>query len=150
VDTTLSSPSLLHSLRRAITGIIIPACFVGFAAVGARAATAAPSRVSLTEAPLVMRLSKDQFRVAVGINGEQCFPHGCRGAIRYRVLWRTEDGVTRSAIREVSYAVEPNSHRSIAVDRQYLDTAEGEHTTSVVSVSVDVITCRPRVEPRAS
>ena len=126
--------------------IIIPAGLLGFVIVGVRAATPAQSQVSLTQAPLVMRLSKDQFRVAFGINGDRCFPSGCRGSIRYRVIWRTEDGLTRSDIRKVSYAVVPNSRRAITVDRQYFDTAEGEHTTEVVSVSVDLITCRRGVE----
>ena len=30
--------------------------------------------------------------------------------------------------------------RTIAVDRQYFDTAEGQHTTDVVKVRVDAIT----------
>jgi hypothetical protein len=38
--------------------------------------------------------------------------------------------------------VAPRTHRTIAVDRQYFDTAEGQHTTDVVKVSVDAITCR--------
>ncbi len=146
VDNALSRPLWRLSLRQAVTGmIIIPVCLCGSVTAGVRAATpAAQSLVSLTQAPLVMRLSKDQFRVAFGINGDQCFPIGCRGSIRYRVIWRTEDGLTHSEIREVSYAVLPNSRRSITVDRQYFDTAEGEHTTEVVSVSVGLITCRRR------
>jgi hypothetical protein len=37
--------------------------------------------------------------------------------------------------------VSPNASRTIAVDRQYFDTAEGQHTTDVLKVSVDAITC---------
>jgi hypothetical protein len=143
VDNPPSRPSLLRSQRWGI----IPTFLFGCAAVGARAATPSESLVSLTQAPLVMRVSNDQFRVAFGINGDQCFPNGCRGSIRYRVIWSTEDGVIRTEIRKVSYAVVPNSRRSITVDRQYFDTAEGEHTTKIVRVSVDVITCRRGGEP---
>jgi hypothetical protein len=35
----------------------------------------------------------------------------------------------------------PRASRAITVDRQYFDTAEGQHTTDVVKVSVDRITC---------
>jgi hypothetical protein len=112
---------------------------------------AAPSRltVSLSQAPLVMRLSKDEFRIAFGVNGERCFPGGCHGLIRYRVNWRTQDGVNRSELKRVSYAVLPHSRRSITVDRQYFDTAEGEHTTDIVSVSVDRISCEEGAGVRA-
>jgi hypothetical protein len=61
--------------------------------------------------------------------------------IRYRVDWKTPDGTTRSEIRHVNYTVSPNASRTIAVDRQYFDTAEGQHTTDVLKVSVDAITC---------
>ena len=88
-----------------------------------------------------MRISKDEFRVAFGIEGTRCFPVGCRGSIRYRVIWTTEDGLTRSDSRRVNYALSRNSRRSITVDRQYFDTSEGEHTTQVVSVNVETITC---------
>src|SRR6202022_3825822 len=98
--------------------------------------------VSLTQNPLIMRLNKDEFRIAFGINGERCGANGCSGMIRYRVHWKTADGATRSEIKQVSYTVAPRAHRTIAVDRQYFDTAEGQHTTDVVKVSVDAITCR--------
>jgi hypothetical protein len=89
-----------------------------------------------------MRVSKDEFRVAFGIRSVGCAANGCRGAIRYRVNWRAEDGTTRREIREVAYMVAPRSAaRTIAVDRQYFDTAEGAHTTDVLYVTVDRITC---------
>ena len=109
----------------------------------ADAATALPQHVVvLTQDPLIMRLSKDEFRIAFGINGERCGPQGCSGLIRYRVDWKTPDGTTRSEIRHVNYTVSPNASRTIAVDRQYFDTAEGQHTTDVLKVSIDAITCR--------
>jgi hypothetical protein len=89
-----------------------------------------------------MRLNKDEFRIAFGINGERCGDNGCNGIIRYRVEWKTADGTTRSEIKHVNYTVSPRAPRTIAVDRQYFDTAEGQHTTDVVKVSIDAITCR--------
>ncbi len=48
----------------AISGNLFLAC------IAATAAAAANPRVSLTQSPLVMRLSKDEFRIAFGISGE--------------------------------------------------------------------------------
>jgi hypothetical protein len=109
---------------------------------GAGAAPASKHSVSLTQDPLIMRLNKDEFRIAFGINGERCGANGCSGMIRYRVDWKTADGATRSEIKHVNYTVAPRARRTIAVDRQYFDTAEGQHTTDVVKVTVDAITCR--------
>ena len=127
---------------------LIPVYLVALVSVGVSAAAPAQLLVSLTQAPLVMRLSKDEFRIAFGVNGERCFPSGCHGLIRYRVNWRTEDGLTRSEIKRVNYAVSPHARRSITVDRQYFDTAEGEHTTEIVSVSVDRISCHEEAPSR--
>ncbi len=121
---------------------------VALICVAGRLAQATPL-ISLSQSPLVMRLSKDEFRIAFGINGEQCGESGCHGLIRYRVEWRTEGGATRSEVKQVDFAVLPHSGRSIAVDRQYFDTAEGAHTTEVVNVSVDVITCYAGADARS-
>jgi hypothetical protein len=94
----------------------------------------------MNQGPLVMRLSKDKFRIAFSINGERCSPSGCNGVI-YRIDWKTEDGTTRSEIKLVNYTVPPHANRAMTVGRQYLDTAEGAHTTDVIKVSVDKITC---------
>jgi hypothetical protein len=118
---------------------ILPCLFLCGVAVSTPVAS--EPLVSLTQSPLVMRLSKDEFRIAFGINGEHCSPKGCHGSIRYRVHWKTEDGVTRSEVKLVDYTVLAHAGRSIVVDRQYFDTAEGRHTTEVVAVSVDHITC---------
>jgi len=124
---------------------IISLCLIAIATTGAIAsAIAAPASghsASLTQEPVVMRLSKDEFRIAFGINSERCASTGCNGVIHYRVDWKAEDGLTRSESRRVSYAALPSMNRSITVDRQYFDTAEGAHTTDVVKVSVDRITC---------
>jgi hypothetical protein len=114
------------------------------AASGSRATLAAPPAglVLLTGDPVVMRLNKDEFRIVFGIEGKSCAAHGCSGSVRYRVDWKTSDGTTRSERKEVSYIVSPEAARTIAVDRQYLDTGEGAHTVDVVKVRVDTITRR--------
>ena len=119
-------------------------------ACGAGVAAAAERPISLTQEPLVMRLSKDEFRIAFGLKSAQDSPNGCSGVIRYRVDWKTADGATRSEIKRVGYSVSPQARRTIAVDRQYFDTAEGRHTTDVVKVSVDAITCRDGADERAT
>jgi hypothetical protein len=105
--------------------------------------TAAPAlkhSVSLTQEPLVMRLNKDEFRVAFGLDAGRFASNGGNGVISYRVDWKTEDGTARSDIKRVKYTVSPGASRTIAVDQQYFDTAEGAHTTDVVKVSVEKIT----------
>jgi hypothetical protein len=126
----------MKSIKIALSTIVVV-----LPATGARAATASEQSISLTQAPLVMRLSKDEFRIAFGIRAGRSAANGCNGVIRYRVEWKTEDGTTRSEIRRVNYTVPPRTSRSITVDRQYFDTGEGQHTTEVVRVSVDRISC---------
>lgn len=122
---------------------LIPLSLMVMMTLSAAAAPAPrPDRsVSLTQDPLVMRLNKDEFRIAFGINGEHCGDNGCSGIIRYRVDWKTTDGTARTEIKHVHYTVSPHAPRTIAVDRQYFDTAEGQHTTDVVKVRIDAITC---------
>jgi hypothetical protein len=106
-------------------------------------ALAAPPEgaVLLTGDPVVMRLNKDEFRIVFGIDGKNCV-HGCSGSVRYWVDWTASDGTARTEKKEVSYSVAPEAARTIAVDRQYLDTAEGAHTVDTVKVRVDTITRR--------
>jgi hypothetical protein len=130
-----------NSIRTKTAALALIA-MTAMSAASAGTATAVPDHiVVLTQDPLIMRLSKDEFRIAFGINGERCGAQGCSGLIRYRVDWKTPDGVTRSEIRHVNYTVSPNASRTIAVDRQYFDTAEGQHTTDVLKISIDAITC---------
>ena len=126
---------------------MISLSLVAMAALSAGAGAAPPSggHISLTHDPLVMRVNKDEFRIAFGINGERCGANGCSGMIRYRVDWKTPDGTTRTETKHVNYTVSPLANRTIAVDRQYFDTAEGQHTTDVVRVSIDAITCSERL-----
>ncbi len=122
---------------------------IGLTTLGAAGISSAAKRaVTLTQDPLVMRLSKDEFRIAFGINADRSAPNGCNGVIRYRVDWKTEDGTTRSEVRLVSYTVVAHAARALTVDRQYFDTAEGQHTTDVLKVSVDRITCLDNGESR--
>lgn len=125
---------------------MIPMYLLAVAVTAATAAgpgVAAPSEhaIELTQTPLVMRVTKDEFRIAFGVHGERCASTGCSGLIHYRVDWKPMDGVTRSETKQVSYTISPHTGRTIAVDRQYFDTAEGAHTTDVVKVSVYRITC---------
>jgi hypothetical protein len=130
---------------KAISILLAGAMAVGVGA-GAQAQVSAKRSVSLVGTPLVMRLNNDEFRIAFGIDGKQCLPGGCSGLIHYRVHWTTPDGVARSEVRRVSYRISPDAARTIAVDRQYLDTAEGAHTTDIVGVSVERITCQDGAE----
>jgi hypothetical protein len=110
---------------------------------GARgvASPALKHSAALSQDPLVMRLDKDEFRIAFGINAGRFAPNGCNGDVRYLVNWKAEDGTTHSEIKRVNYTVLPGVSRTIAVDQQYFDTAKGEHTTDVVKVKVDKVTC---------
>jgi hypothetical protein len=123
---------------KGIVGILAATLFSGVAP-----AAPATHPVELTQSPLVMRLDKDEFRIAFGINGERFAATGCTGSIRYRVNWRTATGDLGSELKQVRYTVAPGSTRTIAVDRQFFDTAEGANTTDVVNVSVKSISCRP-------
>ncbi|HTT43206.1 MAG TPA: hypothetical protein VMG33_09045 [Steroidobacteraceae bacterium] len=98
---------------------------------------------TVSHGPLVMRLSKDEFRIAFGINARPCSPDGCHGVIRYRVIWLADDGSAGTESKQVNYVILPNSSRTITVDRQYFDTAEGEHTVELTRVNVNQITCLP-------
>lgn len=126
-------------------------CAIAAAAVTARAgaARAAEHPVSLAQQPLVMRLSKDEFRIVFGLIAGRVADRGCAGVVRYHVDWKTDDGTTRSELRQVNYSIAPRSDRSITVDRQYFDTGEGQHTSEILRVSVERITCLDTGDARA-
>ncbi len=129
-------------MTRYLSAMLIAAAgSLAWPALGSTADSPSGRSASLVQDPLVMRLSKDEFRIAFGINTQGCVSNGCRGVIHYRVKWKTEDGTVMSEFRRVRYNVVPHSSRTITVDRQYFDTAEGAHTTDVVKVTVDRITC---------
>jgi hypothetical protein len=97
--------------------------------------------VGLTQDPLVMRLGKDEFRIAFGLDATSCKDEGCAGTIKYNTTWETEDGLRSTEQKTVSFSIPSGAARSLSVDRNYFDTAEAQHTTKVVSVSVDEINC---------
>ena len=109
--------------------------------VGAASAGEGTCSVSLTQDPLVMRLGKDEFRIAFGLDASNCNGAGCSGSIRYETTWETEDGVRTVEQKTVSFDIPPGAERSVSVGRSYFDTAEAKHTTNVVSVDVSQIRC---------
>ena len=97
--------------------------------------------VSLTQDPLVMRVGKDEFRIAFGLDGAACKDSGCSGVIRYNTTWEAEDGTRNTEQKSVSFEIPNGAARSLSVDRSYFDNGEARHTTKVVDVSVDQISC---------
>jgi hypothetical protein len=122
---------------KSVSAIVLALCALPCA--GAFAADSC--RVSLTQDPLVMRIGKDEFRIAFGLDAGACTQTGCSGTIRYNTTWETEDGQRSTEQKSVSFEIPNGAQRSISVDRNYFDTAEAQHTTKVVSVDVDRISC---------
>lgn len=133
-------------MARGMFALLVAAEVVAWPGLG-RAQPPAERSVSLAQDPLVMRLSKDEFRIAFGLKVKGCGANGCNGMIRYRVAWQTDDGTALSELRFVSYSVPPLYSRAMTVDRQYFDTAEGAHTTDILKVTVDTITCADGLRP---
>lgn len=125
-------------IKKATLGAAMAAAMAAGSACAAQ--TDAPA-ATLTQAPVIMRLNQDEFRIAFGVDAAQCAGKPCSGVIRYRVDWQTDDGTLRSEVKQVNYVVSPAASRTIAVDRAYFDTAEGQHKTRVVRVQVEKITC---------
>jgi hypothetical protein len=104
-------------------------------------ATPATCSVSLTQDPLVMRVGKDEFRIAFGLDAAACRESGCSGSIRYDATWQTDDGQQSTERKTVAFDIPAGAERSLSVDRHYFDTAEAQHTTQIVGVAVDQISC---------
>ena len=113
------------------------------AALPAAGAHAAPDTcsVNLTQDPLVMRVGKDEFRIAFGLDAAACKDSGCSGSISYNTTWETEDGQRSTEQKTVAFNIPDGAERSLSVDRSYFDTAEAKHTTKVVNVDVSEIRC---------
>ena len=109
--------------------------------LGSAFAAPATCGVSLTQDPLVMRVGKDEFRIAFGLDAASCKETGCTGSIRYNTTWETEDGIRSTEQKTVTFNIPDGAERSLSVDRSYFDTAEAKHTTKVVGVDVSQITC---------
>jgi hypothetical protein len=101
--------------------------------------------VTLTQDPLVMRLGKDEFRIAFGLDAAECKNNGCSGSIKYNATWQAEDGTRNSEQRSVGFRIPGGAERSLTTDRGYFDNGEAQHTTEVVSVDVADISCNPDV-----
>ena len=119
--------------------------------LGSAMATPATCSVSLTQDPLVMRVGKDEFRIAFGLDAASCHESGCSGSIRYDATWQTDDGQQSTERKTVAFDIPAGAERSLSVDRHYFDTAEAQHTTQIVGVAVDRISCdSPDRSSRAS
>jgi hypothetical protein len=115
-------------------------------AAGNVAAAEATCAVNVTNDPVVIRMDKDEFRIAFGVAGDACAANGCTGVIRYHAAWRTEDGTESVDNKVLSYDIPSGAKRSITVDRHYFDTSEGRHMTDLVDVKVDDVSCeKPRL-----
>ena len=108
---------------------------------GSAFAAPAACGVSLTQDPLVMRVGKDEFRIAFGLDAASCQESGCSGSIRYDATWKTDDGQQSTERKTVAFDIPAGAERSLSVDRHYFDTAEAQHTTQIVGVAVDQISC---------
>jgi hypothetical protein len=97
--------------------------------------------VTLTQDPLVMRIGKDEFRIAFGLDAAECKDSGCTGVIKYNATWQAEDGTRSSEQKSVGFRIPGGAERSLTVDRSYFDNGEAQHTTEVVSVDVAGISC---------
>jgi hypothetical protein len=127
-------------MKTILTGLVLAL------AAGNALAAEATCAVNVTNDPVVIRMDKDEFRIAFGVAGDACAKDGCSGVIRYHAAWRTEDGTESSDNKVLSYEIPSGSKRSIAVDRHYFDTSEGRHTTDLVDVKIDEVSCaHPRL-----
>ena len=116
------------------------------AAGNAFAAAPPVCSVDVGSEPVVIRMSKDEFRIAFGVAGDKCHDGGCAGVIRYDATWRTEDGTVNVDRKTLSYDIPSGVNQSIAVDRHYFDLGEGRHTTDLVRVAITDISCaQPRL-----
>jgi hypothetical protein len=117
--------------------------FAALVALPLGSAFAAPGTcsVSLTQDPLVMRIGKDEFRIAFGLDAAACRESGCSGSIRYNATWATDDGQQSTEQKTVAFDIPAGAERSLSVDRHYFDTAEAQHTTNIVGVDVQQIRC---------
>ena len=120
--------------------LVAATLLAGLPLVGA-AGEAPTCKVALNQDPLVMRLGKDEFRIAFGLDGSSCRGTGCSGVIKYSATWQAEDGTRSTEQKSVRYEIPEDAERSLIVDRSYFDEGEGQHTVNVVSVDVAQISC---------
>ena len=104
-------------------------------------AAEATCAVNVTNDPVVIRMDKDEFRIAFGVAGDACEKRAARASSATSAAWRTEDGAEATDNKVLSYDIPSGAKRSIAVDRHYFDTSEGRHTTDLVDVKIDDVSC---------
>jgi len=124
--------------RKRLSGLLLA---LSVLPLGSAMATPVACSVSLTQDPLVMRVGKDEFRIAFGLDAASCHESGCSGSIRYDTTWQTDDGQRSTERKTVAFDIPAGAERSLSVDRHYFDTAEAQHTTQIVGVAVDRISC---------
>jgi len=124
--------------REKLSSLLLALCVLP---LGTAFAAPATCGVSLTQDPLVMRLGKDEFRIAFGLDAATCRDSGCSGSISYNATWQTDDGQQSTERKTVAFDIPAGAERSLSVDRHYFDTAEAQHTTQIVGVAVDQISC---------
>lgn len=120
--------------------ITVAALFFALRYAGAATEPAA-CKVTLTQDPLVMRIGKDEFRIAFGLDGSTCHGTACRGVIKYNATWQAEDGTRNTEQKSVRYEIPDDAERSLTVDRGYFDEGESQHTVEIVNVDVEQISC---------
>jgi hypothetical protein len=125
--------SLVQKFRTIVFALATLPCAGAFAADACS--------ISLSQDPLVMRIGKDEFRIAFGLDTQACKDTGCAGTIKYNTTWETEDGARSTEQKSVAFSVPDGAERSLSVDRSYFDSGEAQHTTKVVSVDVAEISC---------
>jgi len=124
--------------RKKLSGLLLALAVLP---LGSAMAAPATCSVSLTQDPLVMRVGKDEFRIAFGLDAASCHESGCSGSIQYETTWQTDDGQQSTERKTVAFDIPAGAERSLSVDRHYFDTAEAQHTTRIVGVAVDRISC---------
>jgi len=78
---------------------------------------------SADQEPLIMRLNKDEFRIAFAINGERAVPTAARhDSLSSRL--ETPDGATRTERKHVNFTVSPSRAAPLPWT-QYFDTPKG-------------------------
>jgi hypothetical protein len=97
---------------------------------GSAFAAPATCGVSLTQDPLVMRVGKDEFRIAFGLDAASCHESGCSGSIQYDATWQPDDGQRITERKTVAFDIPAGAERSLSVDRHYRYSERSTHRLS--------------------
>src|SRR5215831_166021 len=99
--TTIEEDEVMNGKKKLLS---LAFAFAALPCSGAFAAEGTCS-VGLTQDPLVMRLGKDEFRIAFGLDAKSCMESGCTGTIRYNTTWETEDGTRTTEQKSVTFNI---------------------------------------------